>query len=322
MVDRIGTLVGFLVGVGLILFGITWPDHLSNWYVYRITRTEAQINQLKRAGAPRAQIEAITAKNEEFKESWEAGITRFMDLKAFLIVLGGAYAATLIAFPFRNAVKTFAYVFMVFQRERSDQEFEIVYKTMLEFGELRFKDEIIPDARVSAIPLYFMRDAIENFIQVDWVSEEMMEEIISSEIENFAYQEDKDIAVMAYMGKAAPAFGLLGTVVGLVTLLGSAAKANASITDVVGGMSVALLTTLYGVMISQMIFLPVAEKHQRLKFSYIRLYEMIREGCTYLHRRERPDVLEQDLQIYLSKKRRNQIRNERKAAMARGELGL
>jgi chemotaxis protein MotA len=322
MVDRIGTLVGFMVGVSLILFGITWPDHLSNWYVYRITTSEARIAKLKQSGAPRAQIEAIVTAEEEFKDSWEAGITRFADLKAILIVLGGSYAAVLIAFPFRSAIKTFAYVFMVFRRERSDEEFEIVYKTMLELSEFRFKEEIVPDARVAAIPLYFMRDCIENFILVDWISEEMMEEIISSEIENFAYQEDKDIAVMNYMGKAAPAFGLVGTVVGLITLLGGAARANATISDVVGGMSVALLTTLYGVTLSQMVFLPVAEKHQRLKFSYIRLYEMIREGCLYLHRRERPDVAEQDLQIYLSKKRRMQIRTERKAAMARGELGL
>lgn len=322
MVDRIGTFVGFLVGLALILFGITWPDHLSNWYVYRITTSEAQIAKLKKDGAPRAVIEARVAAEDEFKQSWEAGITRYLDLKAFLIVLGGSYAATLIAFPFRNAIKTFIYIFMVFKEERTDEEFEQVYKFMVEFADFRYRDEIIPDSRVAAIPLYFMRDCIENFIQVDWVSEEMMEEIISSEIENFAYQEDKDIAVMNYMGKAAPAFGLLGTVVGLIGLLSGAAKASATINDVVGGMSVALLTVLYGIMLSQLVFLPVGEKHQRLKFSYIRLYEMIREGCLYLHRRERPDVAEQDLQIYLSKKRRMQLRTERRAALARGELGL
>jgi chemotaxis protein MotA len=322
MVDRIGTLVGFLVGVGLILFGISWPDHLSNWYVYKTTTAETQITRLRQAGAPRAEIERLVTAEQDFKDSWSAGFARFADLKAFLIVLGGSYAATLIAFPFRNAIKTFAYVFMVFRRERTDEEFEVVYKTMLELADYRFRDDIIPDARVAAIPLYFMRDCIENFIQVDWVSEEMMEEIITSEIDTFAYTEDKDIAVMNYMGKAAPAFGLVGTVVGLITLLSRASQANATINDVVGGMSVALLTTLYGVTLSQMVFLPVGEKHQRLKFSYVRLYEMIREGCLYLHRRERPDVAEQDLQIYLSKKRRLQIRTERRAALARGDLGL
>ncbi len=66
----------------------------------------------------------------------------------------------------------------------------------------------------------------------------------------------------------------------------------------------------------------MAAKLERNKESYIRLYEMIREGVLYLQRRERPDVIEQDLQIYLSKRRRLQIREERRAAIARGELGL
>jgi chemotaxis protein MotA len=89
-----------------------------------------------------------------------------------------------------------------------------------------------------------------------------------------------------------------------------------------GGMSVALITTLYGVLLSQLIFLPVAAKLTRNKESYIRLYEMIREGILYLHRRERPDVMDQDLIIYLSKRKRLQIVSERKSAMARGELNL
>jgi chemotaxis protein MotA len=322
MVDRFGTLFGWLVGLALILFGITWPDRLSNYYVYKAFQNDKQIQEMRARSAPRAQIEAKQKEMKAFAESWEGGVYRFVDLKSVAIVLGGAYAATLIAFPFRRAMKSFLYIGMVFQRERTEEEFETVYKYMLEFAQLRFNNEIIPDARVSSIPLYFMRDAIENFIQVDWVSEEMMLEIATSEIENYSFMEDQDISVMGYLGKAAPAFGLLGTVVGLIILLGQASGANATITDVIGGMSVALITTLYGVMLSQLLFLPVGEKHKRKKESYIRLYEMIREGCLYLHRKERPDVIEQDLQIYLSKKRRMQIKGERKAAMARGDFGL
>jgi len=322
MVDRIGTLVGFLVGVSMILFGITWPDQLSNYYVHKVTQHEEEVKVLQAKGAPRAQIEAKKKEFETFRDSWTGGITKFLDLKSIMIVLGGAFSAVMVAFPFRRAAGTFMFIFMVFQRERSEEEFEAIYKFMMEFAEFRFKDEIIPDARIAAIPVYFMRDAIENFIQVDWVSEEMMQEIIFSEIEHFAQMEEQDIAVMDYMGKAAPAFGLLGTIVGLIILLGHAGGANVTIAEVIGGMSVALITTLYGVLFSQMVFLPVAAKLERKKDSYVRLYEMIREGCTYLHRRERPDVIEQDLQIYLSKKRRLQIRKDRKAAMARGELGL
>jgi chemotaxis protein MotA len=322
MVDRLGTLVGFMVGAALIVFGITWPDHLSNYYTYEIVRFEQDIEALKEVGAPRAEIVALEDALKTFKDSWGAGFSRFVDLKSILIVLGGSYAATLIAFPFRRAARTVIYVMSVFARERREDEFEIVYDHVVRFADLRFRNELIPDEEISRIPVYFLRDSLENFIQVDWVSEEMVREIISSEIEGYGFEQDHEIRVMEYMGRVAPAFGMLGTVVGLILLLGRAAGESASIAGIMGGMSVALITTLYGVLLSQLIFLPVAAKLTRNKESYIRLYEMILEGITYLHRRERPDVVEQDMQIYLSKRRRMQIRNERKAAVARGDLNL
>jgi len=187
---------------------------------------------------------------------------------------------------------------------------------------MRFRNEMIPDERVAAIPIYFLRDALENFVLVDWVSEEMVGEILSSEIENYDFEQQQEIAVMEYMGRVSPAFGMLGTVVGLILLLGNAAGENADIVGIMGAMSVALITTMYGVLLSQLAFLPVAAKLTRNKESYIRLYEMIREGVLYLHRRERPDVIEQDLQIYLSKKRRLKLRQDRKAAIARGDFGF
>ncbi len=322
MIDRLGTLVGFLVGAFLILFGITWPDHLSNYYVYQVTQFEERIEDSREAGATRAQVQVIQDELQAFKDSWEAGITRFLDLKSILIVLGGSYAATLIAFPFRRAIATLIYVFLVFARERSEEEFHAVYDAMVEFADYRYRNEIIPDERIAQVPIYFLRDAMDNFIQVDWVSEDMVQEIITSEIENYDHTQNQEISVMEYMGRVAPAFGMLGTVVGLILLLGRAAGENTEIVDIMGGMSVALITTLYGVLLAQLIFLPVAAKLTRNKDSYIRLYEMIREGILYLHRRERPDVVDQDLQIYLSKKRRLQMREERRAAAARGELGL
>ncbi len=322
MLDRLGTLVGFFVGAGLIVFGITWPEHRSNYYVYQITQIERQIVELKAAGASRAEVVGLEDGLREFKDSWLAGITLFLYLKSILIVLGGAYAATLIAFPMRRAARTIYYVVMVFARERQEQEFEIIYDSVLEFADYRYRNELIPDEKIAAIPLYFMRDAMENFIQVDWVTEEMVREIVTSEIDGYAYEQDQEIAVPEYMGRVAPAFGMLGTVVGLILLLGKAAGENASIVAIMGGMSVALITTLYGVLLAQLFFLPIAAKLTRNKESYIRLYEMIMEGTIYLHRRERPDVVEQDMQIYLNKRRRLQIRNERRAAVARGELNL
>lgn len=322
MFDRLATFLGFSIGAALIVFGITWPDNLSNYYVYQVSQYEASISTLKTQRASLVRIREEEKKLKDFKGSWEAGATRFLDLKSILIVLGGSYAAILVAFPFRNAIKSIFYLFTVFSRERHDKEYEAVYQALLDYGELRYQNEMIPDESIDAVPIYFLRDAMNNFIQVDWVTEEMADEIIRSQIENYIYEENREIAVMEYMGKAAPAFGMLGTVVGLILLLGRAAGEDSSIVGIMGGMSVALITTLYGVLLSQIIFLPIANKLHRMKESYVRLYEMVREGIKYLHRRERPDVMEQDLIIYLSKKRRLRIMKERSEAMARGEFNL
>ena len=322
MADRLATMVGFIVGAALIVFGITWPDHLSNYYVYEINKFEKTITELKESEATRSEIKTVEDQLRDYKDSWAAGFTRFLDIKSVMIVLGGAYAATLIAFPFRRAIRSLMSVIMVFARERQEEEFEIVYDRILDFADYRYRKELIPDEKIAAVPLYFLRDAMNNFIQVDYVSEEMVEEIVNSEIEGYNFQQDREIAVMEYMARAAPAFGMLGTVVGLILLLGRVAGGNSNIADIMGVMSVALITTLYGVLFAQLVFLPVATKLTRNKESYSRLYEMIREGILYLHRRERPDVVEQDMQIYLSRKKRSQIRNEKKAAMARGDLNL
>ncbi|MDH4225836.1 MAG: MotA/TolQ/ExbB proton channel family protein, partial [Deltaproteobacteria bacterium] len=283
MLDRLGTFLGFFIGVTLIIFGITWPDNLSNYYVFHVTQYESQLIELKKTNAPRKEIQEKQEEMRAFKGSWEAGITRFVDLKSILIVLGGSYAATLIAFPFRRSSLSLFYIFYVFAKEKRDEDFEVVYNAINKFSDLRFRKQMIPDEEVDRIPLYFLRDAINNFIQVDWVSEEMVQEIISSEIEMYAYNQDQEISVMEYLGKVAPAFGMLGTVVGLILLMGQAAGENSSIGSIMGGMSVALITTLYGVLLSQLFFLPVAEKLHRRKDSYIRLYEMIREGVLYMH---------------------------------------
>ncbi len=179
MLDRLGTTVGFFVGAALIIFGIVWPDQLSNFYVYQISEFERTVGEMKRAGATRSEIIAVEDEFKAFKNSWIAGVTRFVDLKSFLIVLGGAFAATLIAFPIGKAMKTFFLVFTVFQRERRDEEYEGVYSALLEFGDLRFRKQLIPDADVDGVPIYFLRDAVNSFIQVDWVSEEKVNEIIT-----------------------------------------------------------------------------------------------------------------------------------------------
>lgn len=322
MKDTLGTLFGFILGASLLFFGIVFPDQYSNYYVYQVTSYDTMIKQMERARRPVAEIEQAKSEMAQFKNSLIGSLSRFLDAKSFGIVAGGAFAALLIAFPVSKAGNTIKFIALAFSRRRLQEDFLEVYETILRLADKRNRGEIITDADIDAINNDNLREWVQDFIAVDVVSEEMITEIIQSEIEMYNYRAFEEIDVLRFLGAAAPAFGMVGTVVGLILMLGAAAGENTSIGDVMGSMSVALITTLYGVLAAQLIFIPISSKRFQLKESNTKLLEMIQEGILYLKRRELADIASQDLIIYLPPKLRIELEEERRLAMESGDLGL
>ena len=322
MLDKIGTLLGMLIGASLVIFGIVWPDHLSNYYMYQFREFELGLEALKVSQAPIEDIRAFKASFKMFQESWLGSVSRFADLKSLLIVLGGSYAATLIAFRFGDAMRAIFFIAKAFFKAKADKDFLEVYHTVISLCEKRANKELITDEEISAVKNTDLQNWLQDFIAVDLVTEEMIEEIVRSEIEMYNYRSFEEIDMLEFMGRAAPAFGMIGTVVGLIMMLGSVSgEGGADIAGLMGGMAVAMITTLYGVLLSQLIFLPIASKRFQLKETQVLLMEMIREGLLYLKRRELPETAAKDLVIYLPPKLRKKVMKEEQAAMGQG-LGL
>ena len=322
MLDKLGTLLGMLFGIALVFFGIVWPDHLSNYYMYMFREFETGLEALKATQATSEELRNHKAVFKEFQDSWLGSVSRFADLKSFLIVLGGSYAATLIAFRFGDAMRAIVFIAKAFLKGKADKDFLEVYNTIISLCEKRANKELITDEEISAVKNSDLQTWLQDFIAVDLVTEEMIEEIVRSEIEMYNYRSFEEIDMLEFMGRAAPAFGMIGTVVGLILMLGSVGgEGGADIAGLMGGMAVAMITTLYGVLISQLIFLPIASKRIQLKESQVLLLEMIREGLLYLKRRELPETAKKDLVIYLPPKLRKKVIQEEQAAMGEG-LGL
>ena len=322
MLDKLGTVLGMLFGTALVFFGIVWPDHLSNYYMYMFREFETGLETLKATQATSEELRNHKAVFKEFQDSWLGSVSRFADLKSFLIVLGGSYAATLIAFRFGDAMRAFLFIAKAFLKGKADKDFLEVYNTIIGLCEKRANKEIISDEEISSVKNTDLQTWLQDFIAVDLVTEEMIEEIVRSEIEMYNYRSFEEIDMLEFMGRAAPAFGMIGTVVGLILMLGSVGgEGGADIAGLMGGMAVAMITTLYGVLISQLIFLPIASKRFQLKESQVLLLEMIREGLLYLKRRELPETAKKDLVIYLPPKLRKKVIQEEQAAMGEG-LGL
>ena len=130
---------------------------------------------------------------------------------------------------------------------------------------------------------------------VDGTDPELIEQIMASEVESVEDRHLNGKALLDNMGKFAPAFGMIGTLVGLVLML-----ANMDDPDAIGpGMAVALLTTLYGSMASNMLFLPLGEKLALRSQEEIMLMNIAMRGVMSIQSGDNPRIVEQKLKIYV-----------------------
>jgi chemotaxis protein MotA len=156
-----------------------------------------------------------------------------------------------------------------------------------------------------------------NFIKqslqlvVDGIESETIQDFMDTEISNMQYRHSKGISIYNTMGALFPAWGMIGTLIGLINLLlrlDDPAQIGPS-------MSVALVTTFYGSVISNFICIPMAGKLKMKSDEEVHQMEMIAEAVISIQAGENPKMLEQKLKIYLSPEERleDEMRKKREA---------
>jgi len=274
--DRLGTLIGFLSGGVFILTGILWPAEFSNIALWLESTGDA----------------------ESFNK-YVIQILRFFDLKSFIIVFGGTISATFVAFPYTKTMRSFKSIPKVFSADTAEEATQEIYDQSKLIAEKRYSGKRITNDDLNSLENPFMRRWIEGLIVREQVEEESLAQIIQAEVQMYDQRAEEEIEIFDFMGTAAPAFGMVGTIVGLVLMLAE----TGSIRSVMQAMSIAMLTTLYGVILSNMVLLPIASKRKQLKDSNIILLEMVRESVNRIARREAPYTILQELHNFLPHKR-------------------
>ena len=126
---------------------------------------------------------------------------------------------------------------------------------------------------------------------VDRADREALVEMMAHEVKYTMAGKDNEIAVVGTMASLCPAWGMLGTLVGLVLLL-----QNLDDPSAIGpAMAVALITTFYGSLFANTIFAPAKKKLEGYKAEEKVLMDMIRDGVLYIVGGQRPDFIENDL---------------------------
>ncbi len=216
----------------------------------------------------------------------------FISLSSFMIVAGGIVASTMINYSFDNIRDSFAAVSRLAGATSVDLRTDMELLSMFS-RRVRSEGLLVLDEDIKHIENDFMENSLR--LAVDGFKKESLDSIMGDEIKSVERQSEISVNVMYSMADYAPAFGMIGTVIGMILML-----QNIEDPESLGlGLSVALITTLYGTIFANMIFGPLAGKMEYLSELDINRKQMIRIGILSMVDGENPRIMEKKMLIFL-----------------------
>ncbi|ADZ91331.1 motility protein A [Marinomonas mediterranea] len=200
-------------------------------------------------------------------------IAIFLNIPGIMIVIGGTIAATLVTFQFKDTMSAFRAAFIVFSQDKQNPQAMIA--TMLQITKIARREGLVALSRVDADSPFLKRamNMASDASDEDYIRKTLQADIDSLKMRHYVIQD-----VFKKMGLYAPAFGMLGTLIGLIQML-----AQLDNPESIGpSMAVALLTTFYGSLLSTVIFNPIAGKLKARTILEIQTLEIIRDGTVSL----------------------------------------
>jgi chemotaxis protein MotA len=222
-------------------------------------------------------------------------IANYFDFPGFLLVVGGTFGATLANYSLREIGYAWKAFLKVSQHQPADPIDRIDRLVRLSQA-VRTRGVMVLDREAEITRDPFIRTSFE--LVVDATPVDDIRRILETELRSSHERSTRAVQVFETAGTYAPALGLIGTLVGLVQMLGALNDP----TTVGPAMGLALLTTLYGAVLANLIFLPVAGKLRLFNEEQWLLKSLSIEGAMSLAKQENPLVMEQRLQSFLPRK--------------------
>jgi chemotaxis protein MotA len=226
-----------------------------------------------------------------------ASMAGFLSPSSFAIVFGGMVASVSVAFPLKDVLqlgKAMAAVFKGGQDTLGDLVDEVV-----EASEVARKGTADLEKHMDSINSFFLKDGCQMVI--DGYSLEELTEILNTRIDYRELRENTQAGLFKSMGVMAPAWGMIGTLIGLVIML--AGFGGEGGTEALGaGMSAALITTFYGAVFANLFFLPMADKLKtRIAFTST-IQNLQVEAARLIHQKKHPIIVREKLNSFIPPK--------------------
>ena len=230
----------------------------------------------------------------------------FFSFNSILIVVGGTLAATMVNLPLKAVGNIFNILKNVFKGEVYD--YVGIINEIVEKAQKARKDGLLSlEADLPNMREGFFKNGIE--LAINERESSRLRTFLNLEMNNIASRHIAGQELFLYMGSYAPAFGMLGTVLGLIVMMnnfaGSGEEVSASydvsekFAQLLSGMGLALITTFYGVFMANMIFLPIGGKLKRISENELMLKNIVVEGIISIHAREHPLLIKEKLMTFV-----------------------
>ncbi len=222
-----------------------------------------------------------------------AGIAGFINIPSLMIVVGGTIAATLVRYPLQIVTGLVSLIMKTIFIKVSSPSVEM--QNLIEYAKLARREGLLAlEGKVADIKDAFLSKSIQ--LLVDGTDADGLRTILEKEIDNLRARHSRGKGVLESMGVVAPAFGMMGTLIGLVLMLRELDDPS----KIGVGMATALLTTLYGVIVANLVFLPLSGKLEVRSKEEILLKELVLEGVVSIQSGDNPSIVEEKLKGFLS----------------------
>jgi chemotaxis protein MotA len=229
------------------------------------------------------------------------GWQSFVHIPSMALTIGGMLCATMIHFSLPQFLSVFSIIKKTLVTKISAQNDLI--QSMVNYAAINRRDGALAlEQEMRGVTDMFFVKGLQML--VDGQESDKIRDHLSLEIQ---YTEDRHATgkkILEFMGAAAPAFGMIGTLIGLVQML-----RNLSSPESIGsGMAVALLTTFYGAFASNLFFIPLAGKLGIYSKAEATAMEMITEGVCAIADGENPTAIKERMQAFVSHGRREEVK--------------
>jgi chemotaxis protein MotA len=235
---------------------------------------------------------------------WGGGNMRaFVNAASVMITLGGSLASLFVGHPLSRVLNLITYLRITmrppnFQEERLISQLVTFSEKARREGLLALEDDL------EELEDDFLRKGIQ--LVVDGTDPEIIKNILYNELNQIQARHQHGILLIDDFSKQAPAFGMIGTILGLIIMLARIEDRS----TIGSGMAVALLTTFYGALLSYLVFGPLRKKLEDRDTAETLVKEIMVEGILSIQGGDNPRILEEKLLCMLPPGRREAVRQQ------------